>query len=280
MDNFIDSLQSFARREAKDIQQREFADEQRRLRNEKERLDKLHAGEVAKRKATTTRATTLNMAWAAAELLKQSGVAPMSWIRKYDHHEGATGFFRKQLKKSERSQVVLEGWPLLTWQDARSYDWRPTHTLVLTPESHTTGTLATHLAHFSRTTSGFFYGYNSERGVIDTKMTPEDILPLQTEPLSKGDMLWPRGWKLPRVASDPAFYEPLALEDFDAVRPLTEPHYGPAPDHATYNKLRIEEHIQRAIGRTIAKHFDINPRKATRRIQSSPLDQGQLAIEK
>ena len=265
MDNFINTLQSFAEREAKDIRRREQVDERERLRYEKEDLDRNYAAEVAKRQAIASRKTTLDIAWAAAGLLEQEGVTPFSWIRTYEHKEHVGGFFRSRTDVTERSELVLEGWPLLVWQDARYYERRPTHTLVLTTSTQGEDTKAVNLAHFSHKQFGPSYDYHSLS--IPTKMTTEDIRPLQAVPLSDDDMLWPRGWRTPRVSSNRAYYAPVELDDYNAVRPLTEPFYSPAPDHAAYNKLHIEDHIRRAIARTVAQRLILDPKNDSKAIE-------------
>lgn len=257
MEDFTDKLNRLVTQEADSIRQRNAETEEKLLQAEKEKLDKEYIAEQARTQAIADRAVTLNIAWAAAELLKMEKVHPDYWTRSEPVY-AQRGIRKRQHQVGTRQSIVAEGWPLARWS-VNEYEKPHTyHTLLLTPNETSLGT---NLASFSQ----HWMTFQKD----PTAVLPEDVKPLGKEPLAEDEpMPWPEMWPIPRYDGDVPYIKDDITWYF--TKKGHKPNrifqrangYRPG-EHAAYNEAHTEDHIQRAIGRVVAQHLVITPEKAS-----------------
>ena len=259
MDDFIDPLLRQIDSEASIIRRREADEERERQELEKFELDRLHDVEVATQKARAERKTTLDMAWAAAELLNDAGVQPNYWL-----YTQRKKFFQRRANQG----ISAVGWPLIAWRNTR-YAPTMTHNLILTPTDDARP--GVHLSYFDQR------HYHNDTPPPD--ITPDAVHPLSLTPTDEDDMDWPRSWKT--LDKTTRLMEVNEIDLFKEAQEIffeTHRSDAPIPDFIKEHKHRIrsirynhtgsEKIIRSAIAQLAARHLVIAPEKAAKTIQS------------
>jgi len=277
MPDFLDDFEQQRRASADEIRRRGEAEERQKLKEEKKKLDQQHQVEQAKEKAVAERKKTLDWAWVASTLLRDSKVQPEHWIYNYQQRRRLFGFTAMQ-------GIAAEGWPLLDWQNEHYWPVLR-HTLLLTPRDDDNS--GNHLRFFSQPSQG--------NKALAVELKPSDVHKIPSEPLSKDDMPWPG-----RISADGkgrtmieailerdmfhATVEPwgksfsLTIDEFDSHKEYVDlfskleeeagipeaerKAYTPKEhDYKDYQEAGIEISIRRAIAHVAATHLDIAPEK-------------------
>ena len=286
MSDFLNDFEKQMKAEAAATRRSEQAQERERQEEIEAELEFQERNTAAKQKAVEARRTTLDWAWAAAELLNDAKVQPEIWT--YTHFQKRRFFGRTALQG-----IAAEGWKLLDWQNTHYWP-KPRHTLLLTPHDH--GAPGVHLQFFSQ--------IPAPHNTPTPDLLPEDVHTLSKEPLSRGDMQWP-----PRTNGSNGIYsiygsftesprspkprreapwketDSLTIDTYDVIeelrdlhndmadtmgRPRTE-YFMPDPtetDYEEYRRSDIEGAIRRAIARLAAKHLITGPEKAAKAIEA------------
>lgn len=175
MSDFINEFLHDKNKAAEEIRRREAREEREKLRSERDKLDYEHKTELARQNAIATRKTTLDIAWAAAELLNQSDARPDHWL----YTQRPAGFFGRKALQG----IAATGWPLLAWRSTR-YTPSIVNRLILTPTSEAAS--GVHLSYFADELP--------RRDGPVFELRPQDVYPLPAEPTSEHDMPWPTEW--------------------------------------------------------------------------------------
>lgn len=173
MSNFIHDFDEQRREESIDLERLRIDDEREKQRIENEAIDKIHKTDIAVRKAVAERKITLDWAWAAAELLNESGVIPDLWTYEYKKRRMLFGH-------TAMKGIAAEGWQLFDWQNTYYYPSLK-HVLFLSPRDENNSGI--HLRFFSQP------HYSSGEPIESLK--PENVHELSRTPLSDEDMPWP-----------------------------------------------------------------------------------------
>jgi len=238
--SFIDKFQDLVAQEATEIARRKAEEEERQLRWELGLLNREEKHERQKHEAITHRTETLNMAWVAAGLLKAAGVTPKHWLGTETIRE-KRGILRREQVVGTRDTLLLEGWPLLNWQYGQFQPF-PTHTLVLTPDG--ISGQDSNLSYFTQNRNGLYA--SGDLAPLD----PSDIHPIGREPLSENDMPWTTNWSAPHDGVQ-------GPKDEVFIRSATS---GGIPDYHKYEKLKIEQRVQRSIAHVAARYLTVADR--------------------
>ncbi len=239
--SFIDKFQDLVAQEATEIARREAEEEERRQQWEHAIIDREVKHEQQKREAIAHRTETLNMAWVAAGLLKAADVTPEHWLGTETVY-AKRGILRREQEIGTRDTLLLEGWPLLSWQYGQ-YQPYPTHTLVLTPDGVSGPN--SNLSYFTQNRNSMYASGNL------APLDPADFHSVGKEPLSTGDMPWTTNWSAPhdgvREAKEEAF--------------IRSAKGGGIPDYKKYEKFKIEQRIQRSIAHVAARYLTPTDRR-------------------
>lgn len=251
--------------EADVIRRREANEERAKLEDEQARLDRDHNTEIAKRKAIAQRKATLDIAWAAAELINQTDALP-TYLGKYIRKPKSL-FRRKPLEG-----ISAEGWSLLAWRSTE-HNRGTTHRLILTPRGQ--GPAGVHLSFIDEQTWAF-------RDDSPLEVSPENVHPLPLEPLSDDDMPWPLSWEGEKdesgvLVNDEIDHRLKLIESMaemaaefyretDKTLQLT-PFPRAASEYGRYARKGPEVEIRRALAATVALHLRIAPEKAAATIK-------------
>ena len=280
MANFLNEFDRARRTAAENMQRQKTADEREKQRAEQETLDEQYAHDTALRtaveKAVKERQITLDWAWAAAELLNESGAQPDVWTHTYIQPKGFFGFGRVAVQG-----IAAEGWPLLDWQNTR-YEARTRHSLLLTPRDRNNSGI--HLQYFSRSTP--FNGSTPD-------LQPNEVHELSRIPLSAEDMPWPgiidpsqpEDWidqmngtkkQIALLPWKESFS--VTFDGFDADKDMDEmlmeigghptPRSAGVDDYTEYRRTKTEEAIRSAIAQVAARHTIVKPQELVERAQS------------
>ncbi|MEO6109453.1 MAG: hypothetical protein ABIP50_00370 [Candidatus Saccharimonadales bacterium] len=180
MSDFIGDFEKQTNADAASTRRREADEHRDAVAAEKARLDFEQDNEEAKQKAIAERKITLDWAWVAAGLLKESKVVPTLWT--YDYVQKRRLFGHDIIAQG----IAAEGWQLLDWQNTR-YAPAQRHTLLLSPSAEDNSDI--HLKFFSqRPPVDYVRDEFDEPAQV---ILPTDVHSLSREPLSEEDMPWP-----------------------------------------------------------------------------------------
>lgn len=281
MNNFLNDFENQIHSEAAVIRRKGEAEDAAKQRVENASLERSFRADKAREAAVAERQKTLDWAWAAAELLRETPALPEIWTHETTEKKG---FFGRAVI---RSSILAEGWPLLDWQNTR---YRiPRHTLLLTPGDQ--GTHGIHLGFFSQEDRSY-------TTIPPLPLQPITLHPLSRTPLSDEDMPWPprtnqedpmdtirrmAGARIKKARREQPWKEASSItinsydyiedeKEYRASRPYITPldrTFEPKKeDYEEYQRSGIEESIRNAIARLAAKHLVIGPENTAKRIQT------------